>query len=456
MQVFGTTFRCNPVRDSTKKDHDTALTETSVPVVEEQIQVGSREVVTERVVLSKKVGQREELIEVPLVFENYRIKRIPMNLPVDSPPAVRHVGDTTIVPVVEEVAVINKQLILREEVHITRARTEVRLPQRVSLKRERIDVLTAPPQNLARKEFDDPGVPMANTIVGLFDDQQKAQKVLRELADAGFPASNIGCITLNNASSSDLPSTLMRAGVPTEEVQHYSSEAARGNSVLVLRSSDEAVQRAVAILERNGAKDLDQRRGSVTAGVSGTQTIGLASAGDRSTTTAIPVVEEDLKVGKRQVTAGGVRIYTRISEQPIEQDVSLRQEHIEVERRPVDRPATEQDLSQFKEGVVEVTATAEQPVISKEAKVVEEVVVSKDVSQETRTIRDTVLKTDVTVDDNHAYDYGRTLASDPRYRGKDWASIEPEAQREWGTRHKGAWDEFKDHVRHAWEKMTGE
>ena len=138
----------------------------------------------------------------------------------------------------------------------------------------------------------------------------------------------------------------------------------------------------------------------------------------------------------------------------------------------------------MKEGSIEVTATAEEPVISKEARVVEEVVVSKDVSQQTQTVRDTVRKTEVdvdkqtgattgakseayreniagqppnasSIDQDYAYTYGQKLASDPRYRGKDWASIEAEAQREWGTHHKGAWEEFKENVRHAWEKMTG-
>jgi uncharacterized protein (TIGR02271 family) len=211
-------------------------------------------------------------------------------------------------------------------------------------------------------------------------------------------------------------------------------------------------------------------------------------------TTTVPIIEEELKVGKRQVQGGGVRIFTRMAEQPVEQDVSLRQEHVDVERRPVNRPATEQDLRDFKEGTVEVTATTEEAVVSKEARVVEEVIVSKDVSEETRTIRDTVRKTEVDVDDktgqpvrstseqyreniarvpspfgtapasagvnpvndDYAYNYGRTLASDPRYQDKDWAAIEPEAQRDWNTRHKGAWEEFKDKIRQAWEKITGE
>jgi uncharacterized protein (TIGR02271 family) len=329
---------------------------------------------------------------------------------------------------------------------------------------------------------------MAKTIVSLFDDQEKAQTVVRELANAGFAQSDIHCITRDGQSTygSDIASRLMRAGVPTEEVRHYASEVETGKSVLVLKAPDQAVQSAVTVLERYGAKDLDQRRGAAMARVSGSGTTGSSDDRDRSTSTAIPVVEEELKVGKRQVTAGGVRIYTTMSEQPVEQDVSLRREHIEVERRPASRAATEQDLRGFKEATVEVTATAEEPIVSKEAKVVEDVVVSKNVSQEKQTIRDTVRKTEVNVDDeagqpinseagryhetagesqsqvnvggngDYASDYGRTLATDPRYRGKNWAAIEPEAEREWRAHHKGAWEEFKDRVRHAWDKMTGE
>jgi uncharacterized protein (TIGR02271 family) len=126
-------------------DRDTERTE-SIPVVKEQIRVGSREVVTNRVVLNKKIEEREELVDIPLLSENYRVQRIPMNLNLDSAPAVRHVGDTTIIPIVEEVAVIKKQLVLREELHITRVRTTVRRPQKVRLKQERIEVSTASPE----------------------------------------------------------------------------------------------------------------------------------------------------------------------------------------------------------------------------------------------------------------------------------------------------------------------
>src|SRR5690349_4002335 len=68
----------------------------------------------------------------------------------------------------------------------------------------------------------------------------------------------------------------------------------------------------------------------------------------------LPVVEEQLKVGKRQVEGGGVRVFTHTSERPVEEQVTLREERASVERRPVDRPASDADLAAFKEGSIEV------------------------------------------------------------------------------------------------------
>jgi uncharacterized protein (TIGR02271 family) len=206
----------------------------------------------------------------------------------------------------------------------------------------------------------------------------------------------------------------------------------------------------------------------------------------------IPVVEETLQVGTRQVERGGVRIYSRLSEQPVEREVHLRDERITVERRPVDRPATEHDLAAFQEGTIELTETREEPIVSKEVRVVEEVVIEKDVREHTETVRDTVRRTEVEVEpidqaspararnfadyerDFHshydttfasrgvpyerwapAYRYGYDIATAPRYRDREWAAVETEARRNWEHDHQGTWEEFKDAIRHAWDKVRG-
>lgn len=110
----------------------------------------------------------------------------------------------------------------------------------------------------------------------------------------------------------------------------------------------------------------------------------------------IPVAEEELRVGKREVEKGGVRVTSRVTETPVEEEVRLREEHVNVERRPVDRPLSSADNA-FREGSIEVTERAEEAVVAKDARVVEEVVVSKDVNERTERVRDTLHRTDVDV-----------------------------------------------------------
>jgi uncharacterized protein (TIGR02271 family) len=119
--------------------------------------------------------------------------------------------------------------------------------------------------------------------------------------------------------------------------------------------------------------------------------------------TTIPVVEEELQVGKREVERGGVRVESRVEEKPVSQEVNLREERVHVERRPVDRPVTEDDKA-FREGSFEVTERAEVPVVAKTERVVEEVVVGKQVEEHTETVRDTVRRTDVEVHEVNSKD----------------------------------------------------
>jgi len=143
--------------------------------------------------------------------------------------------------------------------------------------------------------------------------------------------------------------------------------------------------------------DWDKARPAVRDAWSRTGQASASGAGAVQGQAAVPVVEEQIDIGKRQVAQGGVRVRTHVEEKPVEKDVTLREETVRVERRPVDRPATEADFARAREGTIDVTETREVPVVSKEAHVVEEVVVGKDVKQRTETVRDTVRKTDVEV-----------------------------------------------------------
>jgi len=93
-----------------------------------------------------------------------------------------------------------------------------------------------------------------------------------------------------------------------------------------------------------------------------------------------------------------VRVEQRVTERPVEETVTLREEHVHVERRPVNQPVDARNMETFKEGVIEVIETSEEAVVSKQARVVEEVVINKDVHEREEVVRDTVRRTDVEVE----------------------------------------------------------
>lgn len=111
-----------------------------IPVIEEQLQVEKRVVETGRLFVNKTVFEEEETVDVSLVSEVLRVDRVPVNQYVDTPPAVRYEGDTTIFPVLKEVLVTEKRLLLVEEVHITKQQTTANDTQRVMLRREEVTV----------------------------------------------------------------------------------------------------------------------------------------------------------------------------------------------------------------------------------------------------------------------------------------------------------------------------
>lgn len=111
-----------------------------IPVIEEQLQVEKRVVETGRLLVSKTVLEEEEAVDVSLMSEVLSVERVSINQYVDVPPTVRYEGDTTVFPVLKEVLVTEKRLLLVEEVHITKQRTTANDTQRVMLRREEVTV----------------------------------------------------------------------------------------------------------------------------------------------------------------------------------------------------------------------------------------------------------------------------------------------------------------------------
>lgn len=128
-----------PDFDSTPRTWDDVPdngSELIVPVVAEGIDVQTRRVETGRVRIEKQVHEREIVVDEPGYEDQVRVERVPVHRVVDEPVAVRYEGETMIIPLLEEVLVVEKRLMLREEVHVTRVRHEVRSPQRVTVRKE--------------------------------------------------------------------------------------------------------------------------------------------------------------------------------------------------------------------------------------------------------------------------------------------------------------------------------
>lgn len=115
-----------------------------VPVIAEELQVGRRSVETGTVRVTKVVRERQEVVDEPTVTEQVTVERVSINRVVDGPVQPRQEGDTLVLPVVEEVVVVERRLVLKEEVRITRRATKSRNPQEVTLRSEDVTVERVP------------------------------------------------------------------------------------------------------------------------------------------------------------------------------------------------------------------------------------------------------------------------------------------------------------------------
>ena len=271
---------------------------------------------------------------------------------------------------------------------------------------------------------------MSSVLVGMFDSQTAAAQARGKLMSAGFAGDAVTLVGgTGSSSTSSVPGTvasdephhkgaiarffddLFGEGEAADPVRSgytdtYSEAFKRGSyGVSVTVANDAEMDKAEQILNDAGAVDIDEKAASwrkegwtggmaQAAGATGAAAATLEAGATRK----LQEVEEELKVGKRAVAKGGVRIFTRMTEVPVTETVRLREEHANVKRTTVDRPATEADFAAFKEGSIEVREMGEEAVVSKTARVTGEVEVGKTATEREETISDTVRKTKVDVE----------------------------------------------------------
>lgn len=226
------------------------------------------------------------------------------------------------------------------------------------------------------------------------------------------------------ALAGGLLGSLTDMGVSEEDAHGY-TEAVRQGNVIVLVEADEVRMAEIKhILHESGALDVStkaeawnrdgwsgyqanmiQSMTPVEEHVSQIDSVRREDAGmsyreDQVDTdkVTVPVVSEELVVEKREVETGGVAVHRRVVTVPVEEEVRLREERVTVERRAVDRPA---DVADFNDSPEEIrlAETVEEPIVHKRARVVEEIVLGKEVNERSQRISDEVRRTEVRVED---------------------------------------------------------
>ncbi|MEO7802050.1 MAG: YsnF/AvaK domain-containing protein [Ginsengibacter sp.] len=306
------------------------------------------------------------------------------------------------------------------------------------------------------------------TVIGLFDNANEAQQAVQQLKSAGFSDENIdisakkdnshssggyttdsypndsvgnssesvsgyttGSYADDNVGNSSTGTSGHRSsdhttdgdsfgdkvshffknlfGGDDDQADRYSTVANRAGAIVTVHAQTESeAEEAADILDDAGAVDVDERSAQYGyTGGSNSSSSDFKTDSDDSNT--LNVIKEDVNVSKREMQTGGVRLRSKIVERPVEETLRLREERVTVERTPVDRAATNADFQNFKEGTIEMTERAEVADVTKQARVVEEIKLSKEVNEREETIRETARDTKVDVEDIEDEDVtGRT------------------------------------------------
>lgn len=280
---------------------------------------------------------------------------------------------------------------------------------------------------------------MTEMIVAVFDTASAAEAAIRDLEAAGLPSAVIRRYVKDDPALRDYEgwepkrqggfwSLLFGEDAPVSEYEVYDRSIAAGGTVVTVSLDEAHAPRVTELLNQHAPLDIEERAaeygipaaaGARARGTDGATEAGMASRIGTSAydteagiganqapgatrgggEAVIPLTEERLQVGKRVVDRGATRVRRYVIRRPVEESVTLRNEQVTIERcRPVAPGTPGVPEGAFEERVIEVRETAEEPVVSKTARVAEEVVVRKDVTEHTETVRDTVRREDVEVE----------------------------------------------------------
>jgi uncharacterized protein (TIGR02271 family) len=279
------------------------------------------------------------------------------------------------------------------------------------------------------------------TATAYFETRDAADAAVNDLVAAGIVRDQISVAgtgafgTTPTSTDRSFWEELKDLFLPAEDRYAYAEGLRRGGVLVSVRTEESDYERVLEILDRDGAVDLDKQEASwreegwtgypgegaaasTAASVASQRDLGAVSpsktAGAPRMATAsagteeevVPVYEEQLRVGKRDVSHGRVRIRSYVVETPVNEQVRLHSESVQVERKPIDRPVASGDAL-FQDRVIEAEERAEEAVVGKETRVKEELTLRKTTADRTHDISDTVRHTEVEIQDDRG---GRSRA----------------------------------------------
>ncbi len=375
-------------------------TETSVPVIAETVKVGRRVRETERVKVRRRVAVDERVLELPVHREQLRVERVAVDRTYDQPPEIRRTEDAVVVPVVEEELVVQRRYRVREEIHVRTIATVETVRQPVRLRRHELDIIREPLTETTKETT------MPKFVIAVYENSTRAEDAIRDLTAHGLRPQAIELADSSHVGPDQIMADLEERTVPHDQAELYAEAVRRGAAVVLADTPDDAAEPTAAILDQHGSIDIERSADRWRASGWHGYESGAAPLPERDRETertelgheTFDVIQEEVRVGKR-ATEEAVRVRSFVSERPVTRSIELEKERIDVSRQPASEPLSSREAERaFEEGEIEVTAKSEEPVVEKQAHVVERVNVAKEAERRTETIEETERRRDIEVE----------------------------------------------------------
>jgi uncharacterized protein (TIGR02271 family) len=240
-------------------------------------------------------------------------------------------------------------------------------------------------------------------VVAVYDTEANATAALKSLTSAGYLTEDISVIrSEGEAAKAGLYEPGVWQRLFGRDLEHHEAAVLgrslkEGSVIVSVRVPETESAKVVSLLDSHKPVDvLDRAKAYGLVGATAVAPKAPApvrAAGEEM----LRVAEEQINVGKRLVESGRTRVRRYIVEKPVEANITLHEEHAEVMRRAISDPAYLKEID-WSDKTIEVTETAEEPVVGKTARVTEEVVIRRQGSDRTQTVHDTVRRQQVDVE----------------------------------------------------------